>query len=342
MSFGGAKDAETLLRAIGRFRTETKYNFIANPAVVFFNMIRTMHKGRGTLDLSASQPPKDFPAVFKTDGPLTRDIWALPLAAEERAGGYVHVFDKNGMYLGAMSSLTLGFGAPKHVSHPIQFDKSMAGYFKARIIPPAAWPASLPHPCFIQPNHDRGEHQWQVAPALNFAREVGCEIDIAEAWLFPETHRPLEPVYIRLRDARAACIENTDEPSRIALTVVKQVYTHGIGNLANTRHRQSTKMLNLQRPDWRHCIRSQARANLLRNIIKARLSPFGIRTDAIYLVSASPDPMVAAGSLPLGPTLGGWKHVKTLPLAMLPPEFFDSKAAASPQRYLDAIKKIGI
>jgi hypothetical protein len=177
---------------------------------------------------------------------------------------------------------------------------------------------------------------------LNFAREMGCEIDIAEAWLFTETHRPLEPVYIKIRDARDALLGSTDEASRIALTVVKQLYTNGIGNLANNSHRESAEMHSLYRPDWRHCIRSLARANVLRNIIKAGLSPFGIRTDAIYVISASPDPTVAAGALRLGTALGEWKHQKTFPMALLPPEFFDSKAAANPQRYLDAIKKIGI
>jgi hypothetical protein len=339
-AFGDAKYAETLLRAIGKFRAATKYNFIANPAVVFFNMIRMMHKGPGTLDLTASLAPKDFPAVFKTDGAITRDIWARPLTEEERSCGFVHVFDKNGMYLAAISSLALGFEKPEHVKHPIPFNKDMVGYFKVRITPPASWSALLPHPCFIRPAD--GTHQWQVAPALNFAHETGCEIDIVEAYLFPKTHRPLEPVYTRLREARAACMEDADEASRIALTAIKQIYTHGIGNLANTTHQNSEKMLNLYRPDWRHCIRSQARANLLRNIDKAGLRPFGIRTDAIYIISPSPDPMVAAGSLRIGKTLRDWKHVKTFPLELLPREFFDDKAAASPQHYLDAIKKIRI
>jgi hypothetical protein len=340
--FGSAKDAETMVRAIGKFRAATKFNYIANPAVVFFNMIRAMHRGPGTLDLTASLAPKDFPAVFGTDGAITRDIWVRPLTAEERSGGFIHVFDKNGMYLAAMSSLALGFGVPKHVPHPIQFDKKMVGYFKARITPPASWPATLPHPCFIKLDHDRGTHQWQASPALNFACEIGCKIDIVEAWVFPEKHRPLEPVYVGLRDARTALMEDADEECRIALTVVKQVYANGIGNLANTRHRQSAEMFNLQRPDWRHFIRSQARANLLRNIVKAGLRPFGIRTDAIYIVSTSSDPMVAAGALRIGKTLADWKHVKTLPLDLLPREFFDDRAAASPQRYLDAIKKIRI
>ena len=48
------------------------------------------------------------------------------------------------------------------------------------------------------------------------------------------------------------------------------------------------------------------------------------------------------GALPIGTTLRDWKYVRTLPLAALPQEFFDGKAAASPQRYLDAIKKVQI
>jgi hypothetical protein len=137
-------------------------------------------------------------------------------------------------------------------------------------------------------------------------------------------------------------MEDADEASGIALTVIKQTYTHSIGGFAGTRYRQSAKMLDLQRPDWRHFIISQSRANLLRNIIKAGLSPVGIRTDAIYIVSSSPDPMVAAGALRIGKTLSEWKHVRTLPLTRLPPEYFDERIEANPQRYLDNLNKIEI
>lgn len=325
--FAASRDAQELVEAIAAFRGATGGFWpLVAPAVTAEKMLRALH--RGGLDLTASIAPADFPEPMRAD--VTSDCWIRPLNADERRPGrFVIGLDKSATYLAAMSSATVGFGEPEYVAAPA-FDGRRAGYWRARVTMPAAWPADLP---------PIGKGPWYVTPTLVLAAGLGASIEVAEAWLFPEKHRPFEPFYRRVREARAALQAQAGAPAALALAAVKALYTKGVGNLAGRSKRAQAAPVDLYRPDWRHVIQATAQANILRNVEKAGLRPFGLRTDAIYLVADDPAP---PAGLKLGQEPGCWRVLGALPIGELPAAYDrPSRSAPGALDSLTALLKRG-
>lgn len=332
--FKTAPDAQTTLAALALFRAETGFWYRVDPAVTCEGMLRSLH--RNGLDLTASMTPAEFPPPMRTEI-VTEQCWARPLTARDKASGkFVHAFDKHGMYLATMSSLAVGFGKPEYAAEP-HFDAKKAGYWLARIVlSDPDCPLDLPHPGETRPRQNIASFNWYVTPTLALASQLGATIEVREAWLFNETHQPFTPLYRRLRDARKQLTESNDPAAGLALGLLKSLYTKGIGNLASHKKRDAEEAIDLYRPDWRHAIVATARANIYRNLLNARLEPFAIRTDAIYVITENADP-ASATHLRLGQELGQWEPIGSMPLADLPTEFSDGRAAKTPQRYLDKL-----
>ena len=318
--FGAAKDAAALLASIASFRGATGGFWpLVAPAVTAEKMLRALH--RDGLDLSASIAPSDFPEPMRAE--VTSQCWLRLLTENERRpGSFVLGLDKSATYLAAMSSAAVGFGEPGYVAAPA-FDARAAGYWRARVVMPASWPKDFPP--IGNPKRDLF-----VTPTLAFAAQQGASIEIDEAWLFPETHRPFEPVYRRLRDARSKLMAEEGEAAGLALAAVKSLYTKGVGNLAGRNKRSIEAPVDLYRPDWRHFIMATAQANILRNIAKAGLRPFGVRTDAIYLIADSPDPALAAPGLKFGREPGSWRPIGAIPIDRLPAVYRDGPPRSPP------------
>ena len=312
-----AADGRTLLAALMRYRAALGYDYRRSPGATGTGLIRDLHVGNRTaLDLTASAAPSDFPMPARVSG-LARDLaWIRPLTAEEAARRYVHSYDKNALYLGACSSLALGFGVPEHRTAPadgaLTFDGS-PGYWRAAVQYDA--PALLPHPFLPGGMPDRREREpgavrWYLAPALALAAELGARVDVREAWVWPESHRVLTSWYERMRGARttlqdASAATPTDPATAIALRAVKATYTQTIGWLDGGWMRGTDTPEDLYRPDWRHAIIAQAAANQWRNLAKvwreAGAAPFAVGVDCWYFTSDEPDPVKAC---PVGVRLG--------------------------------------
>jgi hypothetical protein len=334
---GTAEDAATMLEAIAAFHAATRFWYRLDPAVTFDAMLRTLH--RNGLDLTADMTPGEFPEPMRTEI-VAEQCWCRGLTKQEtQSGRFVHTFDKHGTYLATMSSLAVGFGTPDYAAMPT-FEPRKTGYWRARITMPDTWPGNLPHPGDTRPRQNVAAMNWYVTPTLALAQQFGGKIEVSEAWLFNETHQPFAPVYRRLRDAREQLAGLGGPAAKLALAAVKSLYTKGLGNLASHSKREATEAIDLYRPDWRHAIVAMARANILRNTVKAGVEPFAIRTDAIHLISDSADPLVAGKGLRQGRELGQWKHIGTIPLDLLPVAFINGEATRSPQRHLDELKAL--
>ena len=334
-----APDGETLLRALLRYRSALGgHAYRHTPAVTGVSLLKRLHSGRTALDLSASVTPLDFPPPAREPGTEWDMSYERPLTPDEARRPYVNACDKNAQYLGAVSSLWVGMGKASHLTGEhdagelAQFVSNAAtkerapGYWLAtiRYDPPAGMPSPFT-PDGI-PDAPDAAPRWITTPTLELAVKVGARVDVGEAWVWRERHRPLEPFYQVMRDAREALMGEargetiTGHASALALAVVKATYRATLGGRFDaTWLRTSETPEDLYRPDWRHAVIAQARANFYRAALAvyktSGLAPIRAVTDCWYYPVDAPDALAACPA-PLKHTdgLAGWKVTLT-PLA---------------------------
>jgi hypothetical protein len=242
-------------------------------------------------------------------------VWSRELDPGERSLRWCLLIDKHSSYLGACSSLELGIGHPWRFDRPT-FDGRTPGYW--RIDGEASpWPIDkLPDP--LGRDHARARAQlerWVCTPTLELALQLGIELEIREAWLWPKHGRLLRPFYDRCRRARIALEEllanQPSERRRVAavgaLDALKKVYKALLGGyLASKREQRRSPRRPWYRPDWRHAVIAKARANLLRNVQTwaAHGVVLGaIYNDGVYVLS---DQLAPPSAVRLDGTLGGY------------------------------------
>ncbi len=319
--FGRAVNGRGQLAALEAFRASTGgFRPRIAPPVTFETILRSLHKG-GT-DLSASIATFPAPLLAETVDP----VWL----AQAGAGAFVVAADKSAAYLAAMASLAVGFGEPSYRAGG-SFDGRLAGSWRATVTMPDGWPDPFPP-------LGKAKGEWFASPSLALAAQAGARIEVHEAWLFPATHRPFEPVYKRLKAARATLQAQGGEAAGLALEAVKSLYARGTGNLASRVKRQSETANDLHRPDWRQAIMAMCRANIIRNLQSAGLRPFGLQTDAIYFMADSPD--LAATRLKRGTEPGSWRPMGSMPAAALPDAYRQPTPARSAAPRLIALGKL--
>lgn len=317
LSWDTATDGPTLLRALAYFETATGTRARRSPGSTGTGLMRALHSSPHGLSI---EPPAALPPPVMRNVEV-EPVCTRPLSAEERSRRYVHSYDKNAQFLGACSSLALGFGEAEHTAAgPVPFDRTRPGYWRARLLFPTL-------PAFPEAWLGLGEEHWYTTPTITLALELGASVAIAESYTWPEHHRALEPWYKRLRDARAALTSDGErfpdsDARELACAAVKAVYTQSIGWLSSRLWAREGHAL--YRPDWRDAIIAQARANLLRtaeSCTAAGVPPFMVGADCLYFTSNEPDPVRALPpALTLGQTLRDFK-VKdaAVPLADLLP-----------------------
>ena len=171
---------------------------------------------------------------------------------------------------------------------------------------------------------------------------------VHEAYVWPTSHRALEPWYKRLRDARVALKSDMytyphAEARQLAYQAIKAIYTQSIGWLSSTAWDREGD--DLWRPDWRDAIIGQARANLFRNIltfVKSGHIPWMAGADCLYFVSDDPDPLTAKPEkMSIGDTLRDFKiKDAAIPLEELLPLIDDpTQSVNSLQAYLNRRRK---
>ncbi|TDF50737.1 XRE family transcriptional regulator [Streptomyces sp. WAC05374] len=246
--------------------------------------------------------------------------------------------DVNMAFAAAANRLTVGLGAPVHVTSPV-FDRKTPGSWLVDLSAVEVDPR-LPSP--FTPHGARPEGPaWYATPTVAYAVELGHEVRPAEAYLRPDSGPYLDAWYQRLRDAYLTTMEElgvragmpedaylaameavdrlkAEDPGRAAvLSAVKSTVKGGIGKLRErpqgAGYRPGERWPALERPTWRPDIRaaviSTARVNMHRKMRRlaegAGLFPIAVLSDCAVYLSGGPTPLDFLPRTPEGAPLPG-------------------------------------
>ena len=347
---GMPDDSVTFLLALRYLTHAVGMPIRRSPGSVGTSLMRRLHDRSDARSLSL-EVPTGLPDPAQNGGIELELVWRRPLTEMERSRRWVHAYDKNAQFLGATSSLPLGFGEPVQLQSTPSWEimpyRKHPGYWRTTLS--ANQDLLLPDP--ISPYKDPTEQPegiWLSSAALDLAIELGRVRAVHEAYVWPTSHRALEPWYKRLRDARVALKSDMytyphAEARQLAYQAIKAIYTQSIGWLSSTAWDREGD--DLWRPDWRDAIIGQARANLFRNIltfVKSGHIPWMAGADCLYFVSDDPDPLTAKPEkMSIGDTLRDFKiKDAAIPLEELLPLIDDpTQSVNSLQAYLNRRRK---
>jgi hypothetical protein len=270
-----------LLGALAELHRLLGVRYSGRPEVTAERLLRKLHATATSKGLEQCEmPPPALKASTETDL-----VWIRPKPPK---GSWVVACDVNAAYLAACSSLRLGVGEPVHL--PLQLLEGTSrgpGYWRVHSNTPT------PDGIALLPRLGR----WVTTPSLDLLEEIGAHPIVTDAWVWPGSTRPLEPWYKVLRDARAHLRDPASglDPrvADICQHVIRDCYGPFLGGrVASTRWERAGDAL--FRPDWRHHVIAQTRANLIRAVLRcsaedqARL--WAVATDCLYFVMPTPAP----------------------------------------------------
>ncbi|MFB9785348.1 hypothetical protein [Rhodococcus baikonurensis] len=290
-------------------------------------------RGRG----KSSDAGKTRGAVIDTAGPVPmldgqlhgeiepRTWWARTLDADDLAGvDRVISIDQRASYLASAGSDSFGWGRPDHVAigadRRAREEKTPYGLWRVTL--PAgnsiALPEKLPLP-HPHMKYDSIVTTWVTSVSLEALTSpvadggAGLDLDdleLDEAWVWPNQGRALEAWATRLRKARAVAVESGD-------TVMKghvgNIYKRYIGRMLNPDQWQASNKQHHHQPVWRATIMASSRQRSRRAAMaladKTGRWPFQAFADALTYV-AGPDDELAD----MSPYLGKLVFEKGAPL----------------------------
>ncbi|MER5478718.1 transcriptional regulator [Streptomyces sp. NPDC002734] len=233
--------------------------------------------------------------------------WARPMTDDECTLRHLVGIDVNMAFAAGANGLTVGLGAPTHVTRP-EFDLKLPGSWLvdlshvdlSRVKVGKEWvrldAGLLPSP--FTPKGERPEGPgWYATPTVAYAVELGYGVQPLEAYVRPESGRYLDGWYQRLRDAYLATMadlgvhpdmpaadfltamrhhKERDPHLAIVVSAIKATVKGGLGKLRERPRgegwRPGLPWRALSRPTWRPDIRaaviSRTRVNLHRKIVK--------------------------------------------------------------------------
>ena len=237
-------------------------------------------------------------------------------------GKHVHHLDKNSDHFSAAGYVDTGYGDPIHLEGGI-ITAGLPGIYRVTwsLCNTGNFFDGIMLPTIIDPRQ-----QWITNDVLKFAARHGYEMKIKEAWIFSKYARVLgEP---RKTGGLAKMIWNARQalnPSLATLSNETAQYNaydtcKGMATtLVGAFNTNKATHLDIRwiHPNWWADIVGQARVAELANLEKycAANPPIIIEADALYIISADPDPATAIpGILDRSDKLGGYKHCGTCEL----------------------------
>ena len=219
----------------------------------------------------------------------------------------VQKYDKRGSYLATAGGANLGYGDPAH----LEADAAISAVTAARtakskmpfgvwLITLPAWAGPMPAP---HPEQRAAETvtRWITTATLILLlddEDAGgagydlSELSLAEAWVWPDQARFLEPWYTRCRDALLSAREDGDDAVARA---IKGLYTGYVGRMASQYTARGARPWHHQ-PAWEATIRALARGSLWRAMQKHHLStgriPAAIDHDEVGYYDTEADPRI--------------------------------------------------
>ncbi|MEU9233606.1 telomere-associated protein Tap [Streptomyces subrutilus] len=251
--------------------------------------------------------------------------------------------DVNMAFAAAANRLTVGLGPATHRTSP-RFDPKTPGCWLADLSSLSLDPR-LPSPFTPHGKPPTGP-AWYATPTLAYARELGHDVQPAEAWLRLDHGPYLDAWYTRLRDAYMATMADlgitpalteeaflqamearSEHPSPVpaaVLSAIKSTVKGGIGKLRErpqgAGYRPGERWPALERPTWRPDIRAAviatARVNMHRKMSKlaaAGLHPIAVLSDCAVYLSDGPSPLDFLPRTPEGKPLPGGFRIGVSP-----------------------------
>ncbi len=227
-------------------------------------------------------------------------LWSRSLNSYETEWGFVHTFDGNSAYLGAMITGEFAWSTLHQVG-PQPFNPNLPGYWEvllsdetyARCVDPTA-------PPLLDPRRiTRQRTALMTTPMAKLLHDLGDPCHIIDSVTgksgvtragkdgHPAQSRVLRPWAENMRDARKATRGGPlEEP-------IKRTYADATGGLQRAGMR-------VARPDWAHTVIDQWRATMYRTMLRIRheqgVWPVAVKVDALSYAdcSDSPDILLAA------------------------------------------------
>ena len=221
--------------------------------------------------------------------------WTRTPTPQEAACRYCHAYDRGGSYVAGLGGTELPIGEPVHMQQgQWAFDASTPALILTTIPPASTW--QLPH--VLSPaGRDFGDTpEWVCTPQFQQALDLGYELAILEAWVWPEHGRLLREWAARF--STAARILDTEDPDDQAVRKqAKTVRVRGYGMLAsNQLVVNGVPRTPYSRAKWSMGV-SKATANIARFVnTMLDVSDVGILAvlkDTIVIASDDPDPVTA-------------------------------------------------
>lgn len=333
IAFKTCTDATTLYAAIQYLQELLGVAIAWGPGHVGLDLIKQVNRGARRADyLRLCDKDLELFVRYAREYRHTPLFWARPLSESERHYAWLHRYDKNNAYVGAASSANLGAGDYVHQSNP-QFDPKAPGVWHIILSGESIFNGrDLPHPT------DGRIDSWQHTQTVKVAIDVGYQVKIVEAYVFPEYHQTLRPWYEAINTARtrlrAPGAFKHAQAQAIAYEALKNIYTSSLGNLAGRARAEKNDPM--YRPDWWFGIVDSARAGMfwkMRQLAEAGYRPVAVHTDAFYFVSQEADPRLAVpGLLTEEQGIGKFKHVDSFRLEEIGVEYFTSRIATLQRR----------
>lgn len=233
---------------------------------------------------SATKPPyaiNDVEDVF---------VWTRPPTEAEAQMRYLHAYDRGGSYMAAIPGLELPIGDPTHHPEGIAFDPKVPGYWRIEIPESQDW--RVPH--ILNP---RGRQftspKWVCTPRLERAAALGYEINVLEAYVWPQHGRILRGWYERFRDI-ATRLDTDDPDCQAVRQQSKMVRNTTIGMFAARTTKEGKTGYS---PERRLHIVSKAASSMVYRIEQIGHDsdrwPVAAVNDTLYYTSDDPDPVSA-------------------------------------------------
>lgn len=240
-----------------------------------------------------------------------------PLTEQEQAQGFLHIYDRNSMYLAAATGAEMGEGAPDYIGTSIDtllaWEKRPTGVWHIIARAPAAPDMRLME--IVSQFMNEGE-QWAYTPAVETFLALGYSVEFVDAWVWRKTHRTLQPWGKLIWDTRQALRSDrarfpNEQGAETARQMIKRLATQGVGWLDLQNDRKKVPTPQWHRPDYKNMIVSLARFRMVLKIlecIKAGYYPVFGYTDGIAFVSDEAAPALAVPGLMLVTDKQGVTH----------------------------------
>ena len=322
-----------LSRRLGRLAELLGVPWSTSPATTGEAIADQIQRGRSRSNGRVLTEAGPTPELSTTGQARLEDEYVYrrrPAPAELKPAGYLHKYDRRGSYLANAGGTDLGFGTPEHIDGAAATDlisAARAAVSKTKV-PFGLWRVSLP--AWEQAGPAPHPHQvahtsidrWITTATLTLlldddaaggAGYTVAELTVAEAWIWPEQARFLEPWYTRIRDALQTARAEGDEAVARA---IKGTYTGYVGRMASFWTARSARPWHHQ-PVWEATIRASARGALWRAVHRHHLAtgriPVGIDRDEVGYLDDDRNPRTRPPAADNG-RLGALKHSGTVEL----------------------------